>query len=47
LVHTRITIEGWIVSHPGAAIACVIGLILGGFTHTVADIIGSFWKKVW
>jgi uncharacterized metal-binding protein len=47
LRHTRLSTLGWLLLHPSAAISAVIGLVLGGFTHTIADAIFSFWKRIW
>ncbi len=47
LQHARMSVSGWIVQHPAVVIAAVVGLILGGLTHSAADALGSFWKRVW
>ncbi len=47
LQHTRLSLWTWVAGHPAVTIAALVGLILGGLTHTVADVLGSFWKKVW
>jgi uncharacterized metal-binding protein len=47
LRHTKLSMTEWIFHNPAFVIVIVIGLIFGGFTHSVADYWVSFWKKVW
>jgi len=37
----------WTLSHPTWAVWAVIGLVLGGVTHSVADVVVSWAKKTW
>ena len=37
----------WTLAHPTWALWGVIGLVLGGVTHSVADMIVSWAKRVW
>lgn len=37
----------WTLAHPTWALWAVIGLILGGLTHSVADAVVSWAKRVW
>jgi uncharacterized metal-binding protein len=47
LRHAGFSLTFWLVHHPMVFIAALIGLVLGGLTHTLADVLSSFWKKVW
>ena len=37
----------WTASHPSWAMCALMGLVLGGVTHSVADAIVSWAKRVW
>lgn len=37
----------WTAAHPSWAMCALIGLVLGGITHSVADAIVSWAKRVW
>ena len=37
----------WTTAHPSWAMCALIGLVLGGVTHSVADAIVSWAKRVW
>ena len=37
----------WTAAHPSWAMCALIGLVLGGVTHSVADAIVSWAKRVW
>ncbi len=37
----------WTAAHPSWAVCALIGLVLGGVTHSVADAIVSWAKRVW
>ncbi len=47
LVHTKLSVLAWLQTHPQPVLAATVGLILGGLTHTLADTVVSFWKKIW
>jgi len=38
---------GWTLAHPSYAVWVTVGLILGGVTHSIADSVVSFAKRVW
>jgi len=37
----------WTAAHPSWAMCALIGLVLGGVTHSVADAVVSWAKRVW
>lgn len=37
----------WTRTHPSWALWAVVGLVLGGVTHSLADIVVSWCKKIW
>lgn len=37
----------WTLAHPSWAMCAVIGLVLGGLAHSVADAVVSWAKRVW
>ena len=37
----------WTHAHPSWAMCALIGLVLGGLTHSVADAVVSWAKRVW
>jgi uncharacterized metal-binding protein len=47
LRHCGSSLSSWLVHHPAILAAAAVGLVLGGFTHTAADVLASFWKRVW
>ena len=37
----------WTSAHPSWAVCALLGLVLGGVTHSVADAVVSWAKRVW
>ena len=47
LRHAGVSLYGFVASHPALTGAIVIGLVLSGLAHSLADMVVSYFKRVW